>query len=103
MIPPLIVHRDSASYPNPDIFNPENFSQENIASRHPFAFIPFSAGPRNCIGQKFALMEEKTVLSWFFRKYRVDAEMPWKDNTPCPEIITKPLHGTPIKIYKRKH
>ncbi|KAE9554216.1 hypothetical protein FO519_002580 [Halicephalobus sp. NKZ332] len=103
MISPFILHRDTTYFKEGNTFYPDHFDQEEIATRHAFAFVPFSAGPRNCIGQKFAIMEEKTVLSWFFRKYRVDAEMPWADNIPCPEIIIKPLHGTPIKIYRRKH
>uniref|UniRef100_A0A7E4VMU3 Cytochrome P450 n=1 Tax=Panagrellus redivivus TaxID=6233 RepID=A0A7E4VMU3_PANRE len=101
LIPPFVLHRDNASFPDATNFNPDHFDQEHIKDRHPFAYVPFSAGPRNCIGQRFALMEEKTVLSWFFRKYRVEAGMPWKENKPLPEIITKPAHGTPIRLYRR--
>ncbi|GAB0093435.1 Cytochrome P450 4d2 [Sergentomyia squamirostris] len=56
--------RDPSLYPEPELFKPERFSLENTTEiTNPFAYVPFSAGPRNCIGQKFAMLEIKSMLS----------------------------------------
>ena len=47
-----LLHRDPKSFPDPDTFDPDRFSPERSQDRHPYAYVPFSAGPRNCIGQK---------------------------------------------------
>jgi cytochrome P450 family 6 len=55
MIPIYCLHNDVRYWENPDEFNPERFTAENIQKRHPFTFIPFSEGPRQCIGMRLEL------------------------------------------------
>ncbi|CAH2108082.1 unnamed protein product [Euphydryas editha] len=67
------LHRREDIYPEPERFIPERFLPEACFKRHPYAYIPFSAGPRNCIGQKFAMLEMKTLVSSLLRRFRLEA------------------------------
>ncbi|XP_005176034.1 probable cytochrome P450 4aa1 [Musca domestica] len=68
---PFATHRLPDIYPDPEKFDPERFSPENSEKRNPYAFLAFSAGPRYCIGNRFAIMEIKTVISRLLRSYHI--------------------------------
>ncbi|NXA88140.1 CP3AD protein, partial [Melanocharis versteri] len=62
-IPPYVLHRNPEYWPNPDEFRPERFSKENKESLDPYTYLPFGAGPRNCIGMRFALLSLKVAVT----------------------------------------
>ena len=64
------IHHDPSIYPNPEQFDPNRFSEENKKTRDSVTFLPFGAGPRNCIGMRFAVIEMKLLLASILSKYR---------------------------------
>lgn len=95
------MHRDPKHFPDPHRFDPDRFLPENTVGRNPFAYLPFSAGSRNCIGQKFAIYEEKTVISTILRSYRLCTLGKEEDEEQIQELITKPRHGIRMKLERR--
>ncbi|XP_076162479.1 cytochrome P450 4g15 [Ptiloglossa arizonensis] len=96
------MHRQPHIYPNPDNFNPDNFLPEKTANRHYYAFVPFSAGPRSCVGRKYAMLKLKIVLSTIMRNFRVRSDVKETDFRLQADIILKRAEGFKIKLEPRK-
>ncbi|XP_076332607.1 cytochrome P450 3A9-like isoform X2 [Tachypleus tridentatus] len=69
-IPVHAIHHDPKYYPEPNTFDPERFLPENKKCRHPYTYLPFGAGHRNCVGMRFALLEAKLCLAHVLRNFR---------------------------------
>ncbi|XP_071111836.1 cytochrome P450 4F6-like [Haliotis cracherodii] len=63
------LHRHPDIWEEPDVFRPDRFHPDNMAKIDPFSFVPFSAGPRNCIGQNFAMNELKVVIGRILQRF----------------------------------
>lgn len=65
------INKDPKYFKDPELFVPERFSEANERHENPFVYVPFSAGPRNCIGQKFAILELKSTICNIVRNFEL--------------------------------
>ncbi|KAI5709717.1 hypothetical protein M8J75_002675 [Diaphorina citri] len=70
-VPIMGLHYDPKYYPDPYKFDPDRFLPEEKAKRSPYVFLPFGAGPRNCIGLRFAMMSTKLAMVHVIRKFKL--------------------------------
>lgn len=97
---PYVLHRLPAYWTAPDAFDPDRFSAERSAERPKFVYVPFGAGPRQCIGNHFALIEAHVIVTTLAQRYRLRL-VPHHRVEPWPLITLRPRHGMPMFIERR--
>ncbi|KAF2897972.1 hypothetical protein ILUMI_08201, partial [Ignelater luminosus] len=88
LMSPFATHRSSQHFPEPETFDPDRFCSKVESC----AYIPFSAGPRDCVGKKFAMLEMKTILSRFLLNYKISL-VPGKEELQLDYRVTLRAKG----------
>ena len=96
------LHRNEEYWENPLKFNPYRFMGDEFQQRNPYCYIPFSAGPRNCIGQKFALLEVKICLYYVLKTFNLTSIQAENEIELCTDMITLSRNGVLIKFERRE-
>ena len=99
-IAPWVLHRHRRLWDNPDAFDPDRFMPERRASIDRFAYLPFGAGPRVCIGASFALQEAVIVLASVVRAARLDLDE-GHEVRPLHRVTLRPEGGLPMRLRLR--
>ncbi len=109
-ISPHVIHRDPRWFPDPDAFKPERFTKENEKALPKYAYLPFSTGPRVCIGNSFAMMEAVLILATIAQQYRLRLApgltiKPYATLTlrPSPDLqmVLEPRPANPLPVPAR--
>lgn len=101
LIPIYMIHRNPEVYPDPERYDPERFSDSAESKRGPYDYIPFSAGARNCIGQRFAMLEMKTALIKLISNYRILPGESLRELRVKTDLVIRPDAGVPIRLVDR--
>jgi cytochrome P450 len=100
LILPWLLHRKPALWGKPDCFDPERFAPERAALRPRYAYIPFGAGPRICIGAAFAMAEAMVILATIAQRYRLRVK-PGFPVEPQGLITLRPRYGLRMSLDRR--
>ncbi|QLG62259.1 cytochrome P450 [Halorarum salinum] len=96
-----VVHRDPDLYDDPLAFDPDRWTDDMRADLPALAYFPFSAGPRRCVGDRFAMLEAKLVLATILRRYRLEPVEP-ADLDLQASITTRPTGPVRMRVRERR-
>jgi cytochrome P450 len=100
VISPYVLHRHRLLWDRPDAFDPRRFLGDARATIDRFAYLPFGAGARKCIGSTFALQEATLVLAVIMKHFRFQLR-PGHPVWPMLRVTLRPANGLPMIITKR--
>ncbi len=99
IISSYVTHRLAQHWEDPDRFDPNRFDKERTVGRSRFAYIPFAAGHRNCIGSYMAVMQSKLVVALIAQRYRLSL-VPGHVVEPQAATTMRPKYGMKMNVNR---
>jgi cytochrome P450 len=100
-LPLYALHRHEMLWDKPNAFKPERFTPEAVKARDRYAYLPFGAGPRVCVGANFAMMQAQIILGTLLARFRF-APGPLPLPTPTMSMTVRPDTGVTLAITARQ-
>lgn len=100
MVSPWLIHRHRELWDRPDEFDPDRFNTEEGKESVKCAYLPFSMGPRVCVGAAFAVQEAVLVLAALVRRYRVEA-VPEHVPDTVGRVTIRSDNGIRVRLFRR--
>jgi cytochrome P450 len=96
-----VIHHDPRWYEYPERFDPERFSDEATRARPEFAYFPFGAGYRDCVGSPFAWLEGVLLLALIVQRWRISSVADFEPE-PLMRVNIKPRNGMVLTLEPRR-
>ena len=95
-----LTHKHPEFWADPERFDPERFTPERVAGRHKFAYMPFTDGPRKCVGEHFAVLESVLTLTRLFQRFDIEATPGFEPEMDF-QLTTRPRDGLSMRLRPR--
>jgi len=96
---PYAIHRLPELWPDPEAFRPERFEAGHEEQKNKFAYLPFSAGPRTCIGNSFAILESQIIMGTLLARFRARLADP-APITPKPRVTLRTSRAVVLRLER---
>ena len=100
-VSPTVSMRLKSTFPNPDDFDPDRFAAPREEHKRPYSYLGFGGGMHSCMGQNFAFLQVKTILSIMFREYNIQRVAPNMPDIGYDDMVVGPKGDCRIQYTKR--
>lgn len=98
---PTVSMRLKSTFANPDAFDPDRFAEPREEHKIPYAYLGFGGGLHSCMGQNFAFVQVKTILSIMFREYDIERVAPEMPSIGYDDMVVGPKGDCRVRVTKR--